>query len=176
MKFVRVIPVNERLQICTRDKVGTSIGCGCVVRCVAGGSQLVRHVPHTEYTAQKSIPTQDLQCDRTDVSVIISAVQLSCCSFSTMAIIETILKAKTTKVLWYNFLSKCRENFHFFAFRFSITNYLYIILKKCHNPKISRKNFHVLSKICFQKFCTMELLLFTVFLLLPWGVGYLNSS
>ena len=48
MKFVRVIPVNERLQICTRDKVGvaTPIGCGCAVRCVAGSSQLVRHVPY----------------------------------------------------------------------------------------------------------------------------------
>lgn len=74
MKFVRVIPVSERLQICTRDKVGVAmhIGCGRAVRCVphAGGSQPVRHVPHTQYTAQKSIPTQDLQCDRTDVSVM----------------------------------------------------------------------------------------------------------
>ena len=33
MKFVRVIPVNERLQICTRDKVGVAVnsGCGCVI-------------------------------------------------------------------------------------------------------------------------------------------------
>ena len=31
MKFVRVIPVNERLQICTRDKVGVAVnsGYGC---------------------------------------------------------------------------------------------------------------------------------------------------
>lgn len=33
MKFVRVIPVNERLQICTRDKVGMIVNneCGCVI-------------------------------------------------------------------------------------------------------------------------------------------------
>ena len=30
MKFVRVIPVNERLQLCTRDKVGVATGGGMV--------------------------------------------------------------------------------------------------------------------------------------------------
>ena len=72
MKFVRVIPVNERLQICTRDKVGVAVYYkDCMPFSHTGGSQPVRHVPHTQHTPPKSLPTQDLKCDRTDVSTVI---------------------------------------------------------------------------------------------------------
>lgn len=43
MKFVRVIPVNERLQICTRDKVGVAVNseCGCVLKlCIVSAQEV----------------------------------------------------------------------------------------------------------------------------------------
>jgi len=44
MKFVRVIPVNERLQLCTRDKVGMAVVGGVAINHVyftTGSGQLV---------------------------------------------------------------------------------------------------------------------------------------
>ena len=44
MKFVRVIPVNERLQLCTRDKVGMAVVEGVTITHMyftTGSGQLV---------------------------------------------------------------------------------------------------------------------------------------
>ena len=61
MKFSLQYPADQRVDNDDND----------VMMCShAGGSQPVRHVSYTEYSVQEGISTQDIKCDRTEVSTL----------------------------------------------------------------------------------------------------------